>query len=59
MLQVKLNGAVPCDIKAVIVPSLPEPHDVEYREKSTGGVVVMVKGVEMVQPSASVTDNRC
>jgi hypothetical protein len=56
---VKLNGAVPWDINAVIAPSLPEPQDVEYRANSTGGVDVIVNGVDRVQPEASVTDSRC
>jgi hypothetical protein len=59
LLQVKSNGPVPWVINAVIVPWLPLPHDVEYKEKSTAGVEVMENGVEMVQPSASITDKRC
>jgi hypothetical protein len=46
-------------IKAVRLPSFPEPHDVEYNEKSTEGVVVIVNGVDMVQPEASITERRC
>ena len=59
LLQVKSNGAVPWVINAVMLPWLPEPQEVEYKEKSTGGVEVIENGVEIEHPSASVTVNRC
>jgi hypothetical protein len=57
--QSNTNGGIPLEMNAVMVPSLPEPQDVLYKEKLTGFVVVITKGWVIVHPEASVTETVC